>query len=319
MSSLKNALSVVGESDVTFAKIYKQMDLVGIDTYKADEIISTEGLASFLSQKLITIADIVAGLVLVNKTNGLNMLVGFKRTELRQYSDKNFATMKRINNTPITITGKVELAKPDGMSAKFQDGIAWLNEAYKELPVEQIGKQVLNNMTEIYECIKSSDTQEEFDSKVRIEQYERAYTGLSKLIEKLQKKHSKMFVKDISKITDSAKQSFTDCYVSMKDFKSTTDALLTLEQSFIKLGSAAELPNKISDVVGKIESHLKRAEFEINKKFLDSLIELVRTGAKTFEMFSTMMHTQMVLEHNHVLNNGSLDEAIKQHNSTSEL
>ncbi len=316
MNSLNMALNMSTDKSMTFENLHKKLDLISLDSKKMEEIVSTEGLASFISQALISLADVASSLVLVNKTNGLSMLSNFKRTELRQYHDKNFATIKRLLNAPITMVGSVELVKPTGMKGSYTDTMGWLMNAYKTFPAAEMTRQVLKHIIEIHESIKASDTQEEFNAKVRIEQYERTYKGVASTIDKMTAAHAKLFVSDIGKVK-SVECTFKDCYKSVKDIGVISDALLSLEGSFIKLGEVANLPNQISDKVGKIENNLRRAEFEISKKFLNSLIEIVRTGARVFETLSLIMHTQLTLEHNHVLNHGKLDDAIKKHNSVN--
>ncbi len=311
MNSLQSTLSNTPTPEMTFSRIHTKLDMLITQNDKLDGYLSNEGLVSFLSQTLTTLADIVASIVLVNKTNGLSILRGFKRSELRQYVDKHAVTIHGVNQALISKLNESEYNKPKGMSAQFIVVCDWLNDIHARIPVQELTKQLMSTMDEIHNSIKASDTQEEFDDKVKIQHLLKYYNHLETLMTTITKGHSKLFKfePNVEK-TDVCK--FSDAYKSVKEVSVVTDELLDLENSLLDLSTAADVPNQMSSKITAIEDHLRRAEFEISKEFLNGMVQIVKSSATVFELLSTAMHTQLTLEHNHILNYGTMSSTINK-------
>ncbi len=280
-----------------------------IRTMEATDGVEMEGLGDWLKGTLIKVSNLATSIVLINKTNIINVLKNIKRSELRAYTDRYLFTVKQVEGMNYTDIMNTNIMLPTGMKKPALEVSEFLKNAYSTLDISAVSKWVLDDSASLYDTTMRATSSEDFAKNINTKKYDGRYKTLNKISEGIVKDHLKLFASDyretnLDKMTALVTKSiaFKKVYGSMKEMTSYRENLLECGTDFSRAADSVEVSEKVSEHISKLVECIQQGAYLPNKKFVLSIAQCVKTMAMTYDVVSVMLKTQMICEHNLIMN-----------------
>jgi hypothetical protein len=264
-------------------------------------LVEQESLGGFLANGFTGILNVLGHIVNLGATSIFHGWRDFKRSELMDYTDSNFATMQRLYRVQLMEVANVECDIPEGMNRSYPVTLTTELNFLKELDLLGRSDQMLKAADKILDSIRAQNST--FISTVK-DTY-REFANMSR-INSLYGECEKCFTK--GKVI--ATKPFVVVYKSSEEFTSVVKTLL--KDGNTQLRAVATIFSRleeIQEIVTEI-SHLVREE-QIDRTQLDVLAKIARTWAEMFDKYAVVINDIYRIDHNVTLNVQSLREHLK--------
>lgn len=302
-----NIINPTTEQELDYRSIVTDLDIQIAYLNRLDSY-SEESFSNFLRKTLTKIADFSAGIILLNKTNIKNIFKGMKRSELRAYVDRYHFTIKKIEALNYMKMMEQLVPAATGQKGKTIDVVNFLKEAYDEMNIGATINFMLSDSKDIYYNVMKSTKDKDFAKNINNKDYSKTYTAKTKLLDGVVSKHLKIFESSNRKSNIETKDlKFKKIYGSMKEMVQSKETLLNLESTYLASVKSSDVSEKINDNIEALIEAINMGQYKPNKKFVVSLASIVKTMALYFETIAVLLKTQLVSEHNMVLQYNQLE------------
>lgn len=255
-------------------------------------LVGQESLGGFLANGFTGVLNVLGHIVNLGVTGIFHGWRDFKRSELMDYTDSNFATMQRIYHVQFMEVADVECEIPQGMNKTYLATLTAELNFLHELDLLGRSDQMLKAADKILDSVKAQNST--FISAVK-DTY-REFANVSR-INSLYGECEKCFTK--GKVI--ASKPYREVYKSPEEF--TTVVKTLLKDGNTQLRAVATIFSRLEEIQEIVTelSHLVREE-QINRTQLDTLSKIARTWAEMFDKYAVVINDIYRIDHNVTLN-----------------
>ena len=216
----------------------------------------------------------------------------FKRSELKVYHDRYPLNCTKALSTDYTDMAELEIAIPNGMKSSYLDTSKNIKLFYDNVGINVL-KSYLKNMEDLYTHISRKNNT---DTNI--------YADIDDANRKFKKMVEDYFVihtKDFDSKTKSTMVPFKDKFSSTGDFKATDSTLLGLNNNIVGFGQVVSICDKTTNVTTSIVDYIINSDDAVKfvtKSFVKTLAEFVRKLAEAYDMYASVVESQVTVEHN---------------------
>lgn len=286
-------------SACSMKEIVDRLDVIIIDL-EAKEQSGNEGLRNVVVKILNRILNMFMHVLNTFKTNTLEFMESFRRSETRYFKESYAASFRGIMNAKYTEVARVPVNEPEGMVKPYEETIPKLRKLLDDVDLVNKVELIKDLVTSMYKQIGLNaeikgildDTYKVIDQKV---------------VDKQFKEYQSLFGKSKRKDAD---QVFGQNFKNMKSFDESIDHMLKAEIHFKQTKQIAdgldEITNLYNGIIRTVEEDLSK----ITTTDIKRLAQITRAQAVVFELYGVLTHDLSRVDHNVFLTLDRLRDAL---------
>lgn len=256
------------------------------------DITSTEALNSSLAGRLlVSICDVLTGVLATGRTNLFKFYKTLKRSEIREFVESNRAKTFVVEHLPFEKCFGTQIDVPANMAKTYKDAIASVQNIYARLNAVQTLKMIDASFTNIYRAVSTGNKNVADLINTSSEIANRTAAAAKPAILQCQKEFSGKF---------SEKREFEKVFLTMQELVECKNELLVMEerlQAVHKLASFVEsMEQSQKGIIDSFDESL-----QLTPKELYNLGEMSKNVALIFDAYGLAAIRQAALEHNWIL------------------
>lgn len=254
------------------------------------------GLESFLSPVVngfAGILNVIGHVVNLGKTGLFHGFRDFKRSELMDYTDSNFATMQRLYMAKYVDCMDLMCDRPEGLITTYAKALDAIFAFLDELDLAAKSKQMLEAGNLLLDSVRSQNS----TFTTTVSDVYREYGNLSKI----NSLYSKVETCFSSSRNEAGQVPYRKLYNSQREFTDVVKSLLGKGNTHLRsVAGVFSRLEELEEVITELANTVN--EVNLSRSQLDVLSKIARAWAEQFDKFAVVVNDIYRIDHNVTLN-----------------
>ena len=262
--------------------------------------VANEDISGFIKNTFSSVINTLGHITNLFKTAVFNGWRDFKRSELKEYTESNVASVFRIRRMDYYAIRNINLDIPNGMKTSYLKSVKSLLDCLNAMDMPTRSKVLYSSAEKILSSLRNGNAA--FASAIN--DASRDYAD-SKNVERLFYETEKHFTTQ----TSIKKATYEKAFESLAGFNQVLDDVLDAEDNFTAVAMVNDRLKDLEQTIGYIGD--SESINDMSRSSVDSLAKIVRSWAFLFEKYSIIINDLYRVNHNLVYNLEDLRKNLK--------